>query len=95
MTLVHDTRNPAQSPFETAAPSAAMAALAFGSGLGAWRAAFDGVQHYWEGAWRRGSGPLDVASDLTRWWNETASRRAPEWATPNRVVLESPARAAA
>jgi poly(3-hydroxybutyrate) depolymerase len=78
------------SPFETVAPSATMAALAFGGGLEAWRAACDGLQQYWEGVWRRGSGPLDVASDLTRWWNATAIRSAPEWATPNQVVLESP-----
>ena len=26
---------------------------------------------YWQGAWQRGITPLDVAADLSRWWDET------------------------
>ena len=75
----------------TAFPATApVAARAFASGLDAWRAVLDGTQQYWEAAWQRGDGPLDVASDVARWWSETTSRREPQWATPNRIVLESP-----
>ena len=73
-----------------ATPSAALAARALSDGAHIWRAAVDGTLSYWRGAWERGVTPLDVASDVSRWWNENASRRAPAWATPNRVVLESP-----
>ena len=45
---------------------------------------------YWQGAWERGVTPLDVLTDLSRWFDETASRREPSWATPYHVVLESP-----
>ena len=79
------------TPFTaTAAPSAAMAARAVSSGVDAWRAAMDGTMRYWQGAWERGVTPLDVLTDLSRWFDETASRREPSWATPNHVVLESP-----
>jgi poly(3-hydroxybutyrate) depolymerase len=79
------------TPFTaTAAPSAAMAARVLSSGVDSWRAALDGTMRYWQGAWERGVTPLDVAFDVSRWWNETASRGEPAWATPNRVVLESP-----
>ena len=67
-----------------------IATRALTGGLDTWQAALAGTLRYWEGAWERGSTPLDVASDLSRWWSETANRREPVWATPNRVVLESP-----
>ena len=66
------------TPFTaTAAPSAAMAARAVSSGVDAWRAAMDGTMRYWQGAWERGVTPLDVLTDLSRWFDETASRREP------------------
>jgi poly(3-hydroxybutyrate) depolymerase len=37
----------------------------------------------------RGATPLDVAGDVSRWWEATSVRREPTWASPNRVVLES------
>jgi poly(3-hydroxybutyrate) depolymerase len=73
-----------------ATPSAALAARALSTAADTWHAALTGTMRYWHGAWERGVTPLDVASDVSRWWNEHASRRAPAWATPNRVVLESP-----
>jgi poly(3-hydroxybutyrate) depolymerase len=77
------------TPFSaTAATSPEMVERAWTSGLDTWRAAVDGGLGYWQGAWQRGITPLHVADDLLRWWNETSNRRAPEWATQNRVVLE-------
>ncbi len=79
------------TPFTTpAAISPAMIHRSWMSGLDAWRATLDGTLGYWQGAWQRNLTPLDVAGDLSRWWDETSNRRVPEWATPNRVVLESP-----
>ena len=66
------------TPFTaTAAPSAAIAARVLSSGVDSWHAALDGTMRYWHGAWARGVTPFDVASDVSRWWNETASRREP------------------
>jgi poly(3-hydroxybutyrate) depolymerase len=79
------------TPFTaTAATSPAMVQRAWISGLDTWRAAVDGGLSYWEGAWQRGVTPFHVARDLSRWWGETSNRRAPEWATQNRVVLDGP-----
>ena len=79
------------TPFSaTAAPSPAMVQRAWISGLDTWRAAAGGALGYWQGAWQRGITPFHVAGDLSRWWDETSNRRVPEWATQNRVVLESP-----
>jgi poly(3-hydroxyalkanoate) synthetase len=60
------------------------------SGLDVWSATLDGTLGYWREARRRNLTPLDVAGDLSRWWAESSNRRPPEWATPNRVELESP-----
>jgi poly(3-hydroxyalkanoate) synthetase len=79
------------TPFSlTAASAPAVVERAWASGLDTWRATVDGGLAYWQGAWQRGITPLHVASDLSRWWDETSNRRAPEWATQNRVVLECP-----
>jgi poly(3-hydroxybutyrate) depolymerase len=79
------------TPFTaTAATSPALVQRAWISGLDTWRAAVDGGLGYWQGAWQRGITPLHVAGDLSRWWGETSNRRAPEWATQNRVVLDGP-----
>jgi poly(3-hydroxybutyrate) depolymerase len=79
------------TPFTaTAATSPAMVQRAWISGRDTWRAAVDGGLGYWEGAWQRGVTPFHVARDLSRWWGETSNRRAPEWATQNRVVLDGP-----
>jgi poly(3-hydroxybutyrate) depolymerase len=74
----------------TAAPSQAMVQRAWTTGLDTWRAAVDSGLGYWQGAWQRGITPFNVAGDLARWWEESSNRRAPEWATQNRVVLECP-----
>lgn len=79
------------TPFTaTAATSPAMVQRAWISGLDTWRAAVDGGLGYWQGALQRGVTPFHVARDLSRWWGETSNRRAPEWATQNRVVLDGP-----
>jgi poly(3-hydroxybutyrate) depolymerase len=79
------------TPFTvTAATSPAMVQRAWISGLDTWRAAVDGGLSYWQGAWQRGVTPFHVAGDLSRWWGETSNRRAPEWATQNRVALDGP-----
>jgi poly(3-hydroxyalkanoate) synthetase len=79
------------TPFTaTATTSPAMVQRAWIGGLDTWRAAVDGALGYWHGAWQRGITPFHVAGDLSCWWGETSNRRAPEWATQNRVVLERP-----
>jgi poly(3-hydroxybutyrate) depolymerase len=80
------------TPFTaTAAASPAMGLRAWIGGLDTWLA---GSRAHWgtgsAGAWQRGVTPFQVAGDLSRWWEETSNRRAPEWATQNRVVLECP-----
>jgi poly(3-hydroxyalkanoate) synthetase len=57
--------------------------------LETWRAALGGTVDYWQGALRRGATPLDVAGDVTRWWEASAVRREPTWASPNRIVMAS------
>ena len=60
------------------------------SAFDSWRATVDGTMSYWRTAWERGLTPLDFAADVSRWASETASRREPEWASPNEVLLETP-----
>ncbi len=71
-------------------PTPSLARRMFDSGLESWRATVGTTLDYWGGAIARGATPLDVAGDVTRWWDVTTTRRDPAWATPNRVVLSSP-----
>ncbi len=55
-----------------------------------WRATVDGSLDYWTGALRRGDTPADVMQDGIAWVTEMNTRRRPEWASPNEVLLETP-----
>jgi len=70
-------------------PTPAVARRVLTSGWETWRAALDGTADYWRGAIRRGATPFDIAGDVSRWWEATAVRREPTWASPNRVVMAS------
>jgi poly(3-hydroxybutyrate) depolymerase len=59
-------------------------------GLDAWVALVEGTAEYGAGALARAATPLDVASDLARWWRAVFDRRRPTWATPHEIVFEAP-----
>jgi len=78
------------TPFAPPVPtSPAVARRVLASGWLTWGAAVEGAVDYWRGALRRGATPLDIAGDVSRWWEATAVRREPTWASPNRVVMAS------
>jgi poly(3-hydroxybutyrate) depolymerase len=84
---------PATCPPSFVAPGSHLPSLldrSIDSGFDVWKATVEGMTDYWTGALTRGAGPLDVASDVARWWQVTTDRSAPEWATPHEVVLEGP-----
>jgi poly(3-hydroxyalkanoate) synthetase len=60
------------------------------SALAAWTAGFEGWAAYSAQLLRRGAGPWSVARDLVHWVDAMTDRRAPDWASPNEVVWETP-----
>jgi poly(3-hydroxybutyrate) depolymerase len=78
------------SPQTTLHPTPDVARRLLESGLASWRTTVDAMLDYWEGALRRSATPFDLALDASRWWREMTSRRRPDWASPNKVVMESP-----
>jgi poly(3-hydroxybutyrate) depolymerase len=78
------------SPETTLHPTPAIARRLLESTLASCRTTIDATLDYWQGALRRSATPLDVALDASLWWREMTSRRPPTWASPHRVVLESP-----
>ena len=55
-----------------------------------WSAAVSGMADYWSGAIAERRTPADVLLDGARWWRLMTDRRAPQWASPQRVVRRSP-----
>lgn len=55
-----------------------------------WSAAVAGMTDYWSGAIAEGRTPAGVALDSLRWWRLMTDRRAPQWASEQRVVRRSP-----
>ncbi|NNG19155.1 alpha/beta hydrolase [Naumannella sp. ID2617S] len=58
--------------------------------VGGWEAVGRATVEYWAGAWRRGATPLDVTTDLWRWYATASRRERPQWAHEHRLVREWP-----
>ena len=55
-----------------------------------WSAVVDGMAAYWTSAIAKGSNPVQVGSDITRWSELMNDRRPPTWASPNEVMWTTP-----
>ena len=60
------------------------------SGAEMWRALFESRDAYLRSAQQRGASPLEMSRDIARWLQLTTHRERPTWASPNRVMLETP-----
>jgi poly(3-hydroxyalkanoate) synthetase len=59
-------------------------------GVETWHVVAEGVLDYLDSAIQRGTGPVEMAADLLRWFEVASLRQPPAWATPNEIVLETP-----
>jgi poly(3-hydroxybutyrate) depolymerase len=64
--------------------------IALTDGITAWAAATEGAVDWWARAIRRGATPPELMGEGIRWWQAMTHRRAPRWASPHRMVFESP-----
>jgi poly(3-hydroxybutyrate) depolymerase len=60
------------------------------SALGAWTAGLTGWAAYSAKALSRGHGPWSVTRDLVEWVHAMTDRAEPTWASPHRIVFETP-----
>jgi poly(3-hydroxybutyrate) depolymerase len=64
--------------------------IALADGVTAWATTVQGTSDWWAAALGRGTTPLEMLADWTRWWAAAADRRRPGWTSPNEVVFEAP-----